>query len=40
VLADALKPYTNDEFVVSVEALRIFARERTGFVNAEVAASR
>ena len=40
VLADALKPYTNDEFVVSVEALRIFARERTRFVNADVAASR
>jgi spore coat protein H len=40
VLADTLKPYTNDEFVASVEALRVFARERTGFVNAEVAASR
>ena len=40
VLADALKPYTNDEFVVSVEALRIFARERARFVSADVAASR
>ena len=40
VLADTLKPYTNDEFVASVDALRIFARERTGFVNADVAASR
>jgi hypothetical protein len=40
VLADTLKPYTNDEFVASVEALRVFARERTSFVNADVAASR
>jgi spore coat protein CotH len=40
VLADTLKPYTNDEFVASVEALRVFARERTPFVNADVAASR
>jgi spore coat protein CotH len=40
VLADTLKPYTNDEFVASVEALRVFARQRTQFVNAEVAASR
>jgi hypothetical protein len=40
VLADPLKPYTNDEFVASVEALRIFARQRTAFVNADVAASR
>jgi spore coat protein CotH len=40
VLADTLKPYTNDEFVASVHALRLFARERTRFVNADVAASR
>jgi spore coat protein H len=40
VLADTLKPYSNDEFVASVAALRAFARERTRFVNAEVAASR
>jgi spore coat protein CotH len=40
VLADTLKPYTNDEFVASVDALRIFARERQRFVNADVAASR
>jgi spore coat protein H len=40
VLTDTLKPYTNDEFIASVEALRVFARERTGFVNADVAASR
>jgi spore coat protein CotH len=40
VLADTLKPYTNEEFEASVEALRFFARERTRFVNAEVAASR
>lgn len=40
VLADPLKPYTNDEFVVSVEALRIFARDRPRLVNADVAASR
>jgi spore coat protein CotH len=40
VLADAVKPYTNDQFVAAVEALRVFARERTPFVNADVAASR
>jgi spore coat protein CotH len=40
VLTDTLKPYTNDEFLAAVEALRVFARERTTFVNAEVAASR
>jgi hypothetical protein len=40
VLADTLKPYSNEEFVASVEALRSFARERTAFVNADVAASR
>jgi hypothetical protein len=40
VLTDTLKPYTNEEFVASVEALRAFARERSGFVNADVAASR
>jgi len=40
VLTDPLKPYTNDEFIAAVEAMRFFARERTAFVNAEVAASR
>jgi spore coat protein CotH len=40
VLSDTLKPYTNDEFEASVEALRFFARQRTVFVNAEVVASR
>ncbi len=40
VLADTLKPYTNDEFMASVEALRLFARERRIFVDADVAASR
>ena len=40
VLADTLKPYTNEEFEANVEALRVFARERTRLVNAEVAASR
>ncbi len=40
VLADTLKPYTNEEFLLSIEALRFFARERTPFVNADVAASR
>jgi spore coat protein CotH len=40
VLADPLKPYTNDEFVASVDYLRFFARERTPLVNADVAASR
>jgi spore coat protein CotH len=39
VLTDTLKPYTNDEFQLAIEALRVFARERTPFVNAEVAAS-
>jgi spore coat protein CotH len=40
VLTDTLKPYTNDEFVAAVEYLRLFARERTTFVNADVAAAR
>ena len=40
VLTDTLKPYTNDEFVAAVEYLRLFARERATFVNADVAASR
>jgi spore coat protein CotH len=40
VLADTLKPYTNEEYQLSVEALRLFARERATFVNADVAASR
>lgn len=40
VLADPLKPYTNEQFVAEVEYLRIFARQRTPIVNAEVAASR
>jgi spore coat protein CotH len=40
VLTDTLKPYTNEEFLASVDALRFFARERTTFVNAEVTASR
>jgi hypothetical protein len=40
VLADPLKPYTNDQFVAEVEYLRLFARQRTPIVNAEVAASR
>jgi hypothetical protein len=40
VLTDTVKPFTNEEFQLSVEALRVFARERTAFVTAEVAASR
>lgn len=40
VLTDTLKPYTNEEFQLAIESLRIFARERTTFVNAQVAASR
>lgn len=40
VLADTLKPYTNEEYQLAVEALRLFARERTTFVNADVAANR
>ena len=37
---DTLKPYTNEQFQLAIESLRVFARERTPFVNAEVAASR
>jgi spore coat protein CotH len=40
VLVDTLKPYTNDEFMAAVESLRLFARARATFVNADVAASR
>jgi hypothetical protein len=40
VLADMLKPYTNNEYGLALEALRLFARERTTFVNADVAANR
>src|SRR5688572_10799649 len=40
VLTDTLKPYTNEEFQLAIESLRVFARQRTAFVNAEVAASR
>lgn len=40
VLADALKPFTNEEFFLGVESLRAFARERAPFVAAEVAAAR
>jgi spore coat protein CotH len=40
VLADPLKPYTNEQFVAEVEYLRLFARQRTAIVNAEVAATR
>ena len=36
-LADTSKPYTNDQFTASVEALRVFARQRSAFVTAEVA---
>ena len=40
VLTDTLKPYTNEEFQLAIESLRAFARQRTTFVNAEVAAAR
>jgi hypothetical protein len=40
VLADPAKPYSNELFEASVEELRVFARERGAYVNAEVAASR
>jgi spore coat protein CotH len=40
VLADTLKPYTNEEFTAAVDYLRLFARQRASFVNAEVAATR
>jgi hypothetical protein len=40
VLADPLKPYTNEQFAAEVDYLRLFARERTPIVNAEVAATR
>jgi spore coat protein CotH len=40
VFADTLKPYTNDDFLLAIESLRVFARTRTTFVTADVAASR
>src|SRR5262245_35460542 len=40
VLADTVKPYTNDEFVAAVEYLRLFAPERMSVLNADVDAAR
>jgi spore coat protein CotH len=40
VLTDTLKPYSNEDFNLGVETLRVFARERGAFVMAEVAATR
>jgi len=40
VRTDALKPYTNEEFELAVDALRQFARQRAAFVNLEVTAAR
>jgi hypothetical protein len=40
VYADTSKPYTNAEFEATVEALKVFARQRPGFVLAEAAQSR
>jgi hypothetical protein len=40
VHADTRRPYSNDDFERAVEALRTFARQRPGFVDAEVAAAR
>jgi hypothetical protein len=39
-LADALKPFTNEQFEAEVAALRTFARQRPSFVMAEVAQAR
>ena len=39
-LADPVKPFTNEAFEDSVNALRVFAQERPGFVAAEIAADR
>ena len=40
VLTDTTKPFTNDQYLASVEDLRRFARERAGFVRTEVANAR
>jgi hypothetical protein len=37
VLDDSTKSYTNEQFEAAIEAMRVFARERSGFVTAEVA---
>ena len=39
-LADPLSPFTPDEFVAAVDAIRTFARQRPGLVLAEVARTR
>lgn len=39
-LADTTKTYTNEEFEAAVEAMRVFARERSAFVTSEVAKAR
>lgn len=39
-LTDPVKPFTNEQFEQAVEDLRTFARERPGFVSAEIAAAR
>lgn len=39
-LADPVKPFTNEQFEQAVDDLRTFARERPGFVSAEIAAAR
>jgi spore coat protein CotH len=40
VQADALKPYSNEDFQADVDALRVFARERAALVSVEVSAAR
>ena len=40
VRVDTFKPYTNEEFEVAVDGLRLFARQRAAFVNLEVTAAR
>jgi len=39
-LADTTKTYTNEEFEAAVEAMRVFARERSAFVTSQVAQAR
>jgi hypothetical protein len=36
MLADANKPFTNDEFEAAIETLRAFARDRSAFVRSEL----
>ena len=40
VYGDTQKPFTNEQFEQEVETLKVFARERPPFVEAEVAKAR